>query len=192
MTCYISIRPYNAMGGGISHRDCYHCSTHQPFSLYITRDLIYSGHILEDNSSVCTSSRSSNRLCSIQSHHWLTHRSSIDYIIHFSEHYQLATPTTAVFNLIFLNSYGPLKCYQLSSCHISSRLSEILSKGISPIRKTMCFYHAYSHICGHTEMILQRLCTKGQMKQQKCARGQEGVILASVKVETRCAICPGR
>ncbi|OAK98644.1 hypothetical protein IQ06DRAFT_21574 [Phaeosphaeriaceae sp. SRC1lsM3a] len=117
---------------------------------------------------------------------------SIDYIIHFSEHYQLATPTTAVFNLIFLNSYGPLKCYQLSSCHISSRLSEILSKGISPIRKTMCFYHAYSHICGHTEMILQRLCTKGQMKQQKCARGQEGVILASVKVETRCAICPGR
>lgn len=56
---------------------------------------------------------------------------------------------------------------------------------------TMCFYHAYTHACGHTEMILTQLCGKGQMKQQRCARGQDGVILASVKVETKCAICPG-
>jgi hypothetical protein len=63
-----------------------------------------------------------------------------------------------------------------------------------PIYKpyTMCFYHAYSHVCGHTEMVLQQLCGKGQMKQQKCARGQDGTILATVKVETPCGVCPGK
>ncbi|KAF2032023.1 hypothetical protein EK21DRAFT_41670, partial [Setomelanomma holmii] len=54
----------------------------------------------------------------------------------------------------------------------------------------MCFYHAYSHKCGHTEMVLQQFCAKGQMKQRKCARGQDGTILATVKVETPCHICP--
>ncbi|KAH6071207.1 hypothetical protein HBI65_076640 [Parastagonospora nodorum] len=56
----------------------------------------------------------------------------------------------------------------------------------------MCFYHAYSHRCGHTQMVLQQLCPKGQMKQQKCARGQDGTILATVKVETPCSVCPNR
>jgi hypothetical protein len=55
---------------------------------------------------------------------------------------------------------------------------------------TMCFYHAYSFKCGHTNMVLQQLCGKGQMKQQKCARGQDGTILATVKVETPCSVCP--
>ncbi|KAF2131550.1 hypothetical protein P153DRAFT_198252 [Dothidotthia symphoricarpi CBS 119687] len=54
----------------------------------------------------------------------------------------------------------------------------------------MCFYHAYSHKCGHTEVILQQLCSKGQMVQQKCGKGQEGKILTTVKVETSCALCP--
>lgn len=30
------------------------------------------------------------------------------------------------------------------------------------------------------------------MIQQKCARGQDGVILATVKVETTCNMCPGK
>ena len=54
----------------------------------------------------------------------------------------------------------------------------------------MCYYHAYSHKCGHTECILQKFCPKGQMIQQKCGRGHEGIIMATVKVETSCAICP--
>ncbi|KAF1941821.1 hypothetical protein EJ02DRAFT_189826 [Clathrospora elynae] len=54
----------------------------------------------------------------------------------------------------------------------------------------MCFYHAYSHKCGHTAMVFQQLCSKGQMIQQKCAGGHDGVILATVKVETSCNICP--
>jgi hypothetical protein len=41
-------------------------------------------------------------------------------------------------------------------------------------------------------MILQQLCGKGQMKQQKCARGQDGTILATVKVETPCNVCPNK
>jgi hypothetical protein len=41
-------------------------------------------------------------------------------------------------------------------------------------------------------MVLQQLCPKGQMKQQKCARGQDGTILATVKVETPCNVCPSR
>ncbi|KAF7676658.1 hypothetical protein GT037_004870 [Alternaria burnsii] len=55
----------------------------------------------------------------------------------------------------------------------------------------MCFYHAYSHKCGHTQMIFQQMCPKGQIAQRKCARGHEGVILATVKVETPCGTCPG-
>lgn len=54
---------------------------------------------------------------------------------------------------------------------------------------TMCYYHAYSHKCGHTECILQKLCSKGQMIQQKCGKGHEGIILATVKLETRCDGC---
>ncbi|KAF2255541.1 hypothetical protein BU26DRAFT_512510 [Trematosphaeria pertusa] len=54
----------------------------------------------------------------------------------------------------------------------------------------MCYYHAYSHRCGHTEMVFQQLCAKGQMIQQKCARGQEGIILTTVKVEYPCSACP--
>ncbi|KAH8727630.1 hypothetical protein GQ44DRAFT_579409, partial [Phaeosphaeriaceae sp. PMI808] len=53
----------------------------------------------------------------------------------------------------------------------------------------MCFYHAYTHKCGHTEMVLQELCVKGQMIQQKCARGQNGTIMASLKIETHCSLC---
>jgi hypothetical protein len=53
----------------------------------------------------------------------------------------------------------------------------------------MCFYHAYTHRCGHTQMVLQQFCAKGQMRQQKCARGQDGTILATVKVETSCSAC---
>ncbi|KAH7414185.1 hypothetical protein DE146DRAFT_20009 [Phaeosphaeria sp. MPI-PUGE-AT-0046c] len=60
----------------------------------------------------------------------------------------------------------------------------------SHIRENMCLYHAYTHVCGHTEMILQQLCGQGQMKQQKCSRGHDGIILATVKVETSCSICP--
>ncbi|EOA82337.1 uncharacterized protein SETTUDRAFT_61997, partial [Exserohilum turcica Et28A] len=56
----------------------------------------------------------------------------------------------------------------------------------------MCFYHAYSHQCGHTQMVFQQPCAKGQMTQQKCSRGREGVILATVKVETPCSTCPGK
>jgi hypothetical protein len=54
----------------------------------------------------------------------------------------------------------------------------------------MCFYHAYTHVCGHTQMILQQLCPSGQMQQRKCSRGHDGTILASVKVETACRACP--
>ncbi|EUC44598.1 hypothetical protein COCMIDRAFT_97821 [Bipolaris oryzae ATCC 44560] len=53
----------------------------------------------------------------------------------------------------------------------------------------MCFYHAYTHQCGHTQMVFQQLCPKGQMIQQKCNRGHDGVILATVKVETSCEMC---
>lgn len=40
-------------------------------------------------------------------------------------------------------------------------------------------------------MVFQELCPKGQMIQQKCKGGQDGVILATVKLETSCAVCPG-
>ncbi|KAF2869950.1 hypothetical protein BDV95DRAFT_497466 [Massariosphaeria phaeospora] len=56
----------------------------------------------------------------------------------------------------------------------------------------MCYYHAYTHRCGHTEMVFQQLCSAGQMKQQKCPRGQEGIILTSVKVEHGCSSCPNK
>jgi hypothetical protein len=56
----------------------------------------------------------------------------------------------------------------------------------------MCSYHAYTHKCGHTEMVFQQLCPKGQMKQQKCSKGQDGTILANVKVEKSCRACPGK
>jgi hypothetical protein len=54
----------------------------------------------------------------------------------------------------------------------------------------MCYYHAYSHRCGHTEMVFQQLCSQGQMIQRRCPRGQEGHILTTVKVETPCSGCP--
>ena len=54
---------------------------------------------------------------------------------------------------------------------------------------SMCYYHAYTHRCGHTECILQKLCTKGQMIQQKCGRGYEGIIMATIKLETTCESC---
>jgi hypothetical protein len=54
---------------------------------------------------------------------------------------------------------------------------------------SMCYYHAYSHRCGHTECILQKLCPKGQMIQQKCGRGYEEIIMATVKLETTCESC---
>jgi hypothetical protein len=73
-----------------------------------------------------------------------------------------------------------------------SSLATSTSTSFRSQHNNMCFYHAYSHICGHTQMILQQLCNKGQMKQQKCARGQDGTILATVKVETPCGVCPGR
>jgi hypothetical protein len=73
-----------------------------------------------------------------------------------------------------------------------SSLATSTSTSFRSQHNNMCFYHAYSHICGHTQMILQQLCSKGQMKQQKCARGQDGTILATVKVETPCGVCPGR
>ncbi|ORY13472.1 hypothetical protein BCR34DRAFT_463772, partial [Clohesyomyces aquaticus] len=53
----------------------------------------------------------------------------------------------------------------------------------------MCYYHAYMHRCGHTEMKFQQFCPQGQMKQQQCPRGNEGKILADVKVEATCARC---
>lgn len=53
----------------------------------------------------------------------------------------------------------------------------------------MCFYHAYTHQCGHTQIVFQQLCPKGQMIQQKCKRGHDGVIMATVKVETSCEMC---
>jgi len=57
----------------------------------------------------------------------------------------------------------------------------------------MCFYHAYTHTCGHTAMVLTRLCPAGQLVQQKCNKGLDGVILATVKVDTRCGggVCGG-
>ncbi|KAF2002923.1 hypothetical protein P154DRAFT_430153 [Amniculicola lignicola CBS 123094] len=55
----------------------------------------------------------------------------------------------------------------------------------------MCYYHAYTYRCGHTEMIFQRLCTNGQLQQKKCPRGQEGTILTSVRIEYPCSSCPG-
>jgi hypothetical protein len=54
----------------------------------------------------------------------------------------------------------------------------------------MCFYHAYAHRCGHTEMIFIQMCAAAQMIQRKCPRGQEGVILTTVKVEHPCSGCP--
>ena len=56
----------------------------------------------------------------------------------------------------------------------------------------MCYYPAYSHKCGHTECVLQMFCSKAQMIQQKCGRGHEGIIMATVKVETSCENCPGK
>ncbi|KAF2472023.1 uncharacterized protein BDR25DRAFT_259364 [Lindgomyces ingoldianus] len=55
----------------------------------------------------------------------------------------------------------------------------------------MCYYHAYTHRCGHTEMVFQSFCTRGQLKQKKCPRGEEGKILTDVKLEYSCAGCPG-
>ncbi|RMZ68862.1 hypothetical protein GMOD_00002744 [Pyrenophora seminiperda CCB06] len=55
----------------------------------------------------------------------------------------------------------------------------------------MCSYHAYSHKCGHTQMVFQQLCPKGQMIQQKCGGGHDGTILATVKIETSCGSCHG-
>jgi hypothetical protein len=37
---------------------------------------------------------------------------------------------------------------------------------------------------------LQKLCPKGQMIQQKCGRGHEGIIMTTIKVETSCTGCP--
>ncbi|KAF9740532.1 hypothetical protein PMIN06_001622 [Paraphaeosphaeria minitans] len=56
----------------------------------------------------------------------------------------------------------------------------------------MCFYHAYAHRCGHTEMIFIQMCAAAQMIQRKCPRGQEGVILTTVKVEHPCSACPNK
>ncbi|KAF2856043.1 hypothetical protein T440DRAFT_485195 [Plenodomus tracheiphilus IPT5] len=55
----------------------------------------------------------------------------------------------------------------------------------------MCFYHAYTHTCGHTTMVFQQLCPTGQMVQQKCKKGLDGVVLATVKVGERCGGCVG-
>jgi hypothetical protein len=55
----------------------------------------------------------------------------------------------------------------------------------------MCYYHAYTHRCGHTQMIFQQHCTAGQMRQQKCPQTQPNVILTTVKIEYACAACPG-
>jgi hypothetical protein len=98
-----------------------------------------------------------------------------------------------------LNSPRPLNLNLLSfgtRFHIATsdttipRTLALIATFIRLCQVAMCFYHAYSHQCGHTEMVLQQLCGKGQMKQQKCARGQDGTILATVKVETPCAVCP--
>jgi hypothetical protein len=78
-----------------------------------------------------------------------------------------------------------------------NRLHQVLPTNISHYQpytncySPMCFYHAYSHKCGHTQMIFQQLCPKSQISQRKCPRGQDGVILATVKVETPCGVCPG-
>jgi hypothetical protein len=53
----------------------------------------------------------------------------------------------------------------------------------------MCFYHAYTRACGHTEIIFQNWCPKGQMIQQKCGRGHEGIITMTVRIETPCRSC---
>ncbi|PVI07179.1 hypothetical protein DM02DRAFT_499163, partial [Periconia macrospinosa] len=53
----------------------------------------------------------------------------------------------------------------------------------------MCFYHAYKHRCGHTRMVFQQLCQKAQMIQNKCPRGEEGIILATINVEFPCSGC---
>ncbi|KAF2731181.1 hypothetical protein EJ04DRAFT_402542, partial [Polyplosphaeria fusca] len=53
----------------------------------------------------------------------------------------------------------------------------------------MCNYHAYSHLCGHTEMIFQGFCPPGQMTQQKCAGGHQGTIVTTLKIEYPCSSC---
>ncbi|KAF2796243.1 hypothetical protein K505DRAFT_238236 [Melanomma pulvis-pyrius CBS 109.77] len=53
----------------------------------------------------------------------------------------------------------------------------------------MCFYHAYGHCCGHTEMVFVKFCAEQQMSQQRCPRGREGVITLTVKVEYPCGSC---
>ncbi|KAF2279463.1 uncharacterized protein EI97DRAFT_370336 [Westerdykella ornata] len=54
----------------------------------------------------------------------------------------------------------------------------------------MCYYHAYQHHCGHTEMIFQQFCSPAQMLQQRCPRSNPGIILTTVKLEYACASCP--
>ncbi|KAH4243339.1 hypothetical protein HBI25_111750 [Parastagonospora nodorum] len=103
---------------------------------------------------------------------------------------------TPSLHLIFLASFCPTQSSARppifnQCCHLPP--AQLLPRTHTPTHKiTMCFYHAYSHRCGHTQMVLQQLCPKGQMKQQKCARGQDGTILATVKVETPCSVCPNR
>ncbi|KAF2651909.1 hypothetical protein K491DRAFT_605973 [Lophiostoma macrostomum CBS 122681] len=55
----------------------------------------------------------------------------------------------------------------------------------------MCYYHAYTHCCGHTDMIFQQFCAQGQMAQRKCSKDQPGIILTTVKLEYPCKGCPG-
>ncbi|KAF2745160.1 hypothetical protein M011DRAFT_407318 [Sporormia fimetaria CBS 119925] len=55
----------------------------------------------------------------------------------------------------------------------------------------MCYYHAYTHRCGHTEMVFEQYCSQGQMHQQKCPRSNPGRILTTVKIEFACANCGG-
>lgn len=53
----------------------------------------------------------------------------------------------------------------------------------------MCYYHAYTHRCGHTEMVFQKFCATGQMCQKKCPRTAPGEILTTVKLEYNCSEC---
>jgi hypothetical protein len=120
----------------------------------------------------------STRISTIHSHYFPSHRS-------------VSHCTSTVFHTTYQHVHNQVRHHLQNSALISRHPPTIPISSRAQHTK-MCFYHAYSHVCGHTQMVLQQLCGKGQMKQQECARGQDGTILATVKVETPCGVCPGR
>ncbi|KAF1356821.1 hypothetical protein BDV97DRAFT_286675 [Delphinella strobiligena] len=50
----------------------------------------------------------------------------------------------------------------------------------------MCKYYAYSHSCGHTQVVFASHCSQAAMQQQACGGGE---ICAAVELNKDCSAC---